>query len=320
MILRGFSSYRFCTVRQGLSLDGPTAMLALLILSVWVNSEPVPAPQHESKNTIIVIADTTLDSMIFSGFSAALVSQLEHYLIPPEWFVLSAGRSIDELQRADSSASVLLIKPKAIASGQASIHATIMPFSSWKASVSDTQYQPLVNLFFTRTDTAAAALLVAKKIAENLRGRRACRLLITSVPTHALVRSTSGLTGVCPVEWDVAFGLVDIDARSHGYLPKTVRLNLLDFQKTDTEMIVLAKRRLYHSPAFYPAIALGLVSAALYGCESYYYRKYNRLNGNDLKNNPETFGTTFGVAQNCEYGAGISLGLAGVLFCMTFFW
>ena len=68
------------------------------------------------------------------------------------------------------------------------------------------------------------------------------------------------------------------------------------------------------------AVALGLVSAALYGCEYFYYRKYTRLDGNDLKTNPDTFGATFGIARNCEYGAGISLGLAGVLFCMTFFW
>jgi hypothetical protein len=296
-------------------------IIPLLILPVWANSEPlVPAPQHESKNTIIVIADTTLDSMIFSGFSAALVSHLERDLASTEWSVLPRGRSIDELNPADSGASVLLIKSKTMTSGAASIYVTIMPFSSWKASVSDSLYQPLVNLSFTRTDTAATALLVAKKITENLRGRSACRLLVTSVPTHATVRSATGLTGVCPVEWDVAFGIVDIEARNNGYLPAIVRLNLSDSRKTDTATIVLAKRRLYHSRVFYPAVALGLVSATLYGCEYIYYRKYSRLDGNDLKTNPDAFGATFGIARNCEYGAGISLGLAGVLFCMTFFW
>jgi hypothetical protein len=295
-------------------------MLPLLFLPVWVQSQNAPAFRHESKNTIIVIADTTLDSMIFSGFSAALVSQLEHDLVPPEWYVLFRGRSMDELNPADSGASVLLIKPKTMPSGQPSIHVTIMPLSSWKASVSDTQYQPLVNLAFTRADTVATVLLVAKKITENLRGRFACRLLITSVPPKATVRSTDGLTGICPVEWDVAFGIINIEARNHGYLPTTVRLNVVDPRKADTATIVLIKRRLYHSSAFYPAVALGCISAALYGCEYFYYQKYSRLDGNDLKNNPNAFGAMFDIARNCEYGAGISLGLAGVLFFMTFFW
>jgi hypothetical protein len=76
----------------------------------------------------------------------------------------------------------------------------------------------------------------------------------------------------------------------------------------------------YHSAAFVPAIALAAVSAALYGTEYYYYQKYQRLDENDRKNNPDAFGTTFGVARTCEYGAGISLGLAGALFMVTFFW
>jgi hypothetical protein len=296
------------------------ALLLLLFLAVWAQSQPASATVPGSKNTIIVIADTTLDSMIFSGFSTAIVSQLEQNLAPPEWSVLPRGHSIDELQPADSGVSVLLIKPKTMASGQASIYVTIMPLSSLKASLPDTLYQPLVNFVYTRADTAAAALLVAKKIAENLRGRFACRLLVNSVPSQAMVRSATGLSGVCPVQWDVAFGIIDVEARKKGYLPKTLRLNLSNSRKADTAVIELSKRRLYHSPAFYPAVALAFVSASLFGCEYYYYQKYRRLDGSDLKNNPDAFDATFGIAQNFEYGAGISLGLAGVLFCVTFFW
>lgn len=266
------------------------------------------------------MADTTLDSMIFPGFSNALVSQLENDLASSEWTVLLDRRFISKLRPADSGASVLLIKALPMQSGPPSIYAVIEPLSSWKASLPDTQYQPLVNFVYSRTDTAAAALLVAKKIVENLRGRYACRLLITSAPPQAAVRSATGMTGTCPVQWDVAFGIIDVEARKQGYLPKTVRLNLSDFRKADTAVIVLTKRRLYHSPAFYPAITLGLVSAALYGGEYYYYQKYRRLDGSDLANNPGAFGSTFGIAQNCEYGADISLGLASALFCVTFFW
>jgi hypothetical protein len=294
-------------------------MLPVVFLSVRVLCEPAPAVSHESKNTIIVMADTTLDSMIFPGFSTALVSQLEYDLASSEWTVLLDRRSISKLRPADSGASVLMIKAVPMQSGP-SIYALIEPFPSWKASLPDTQYQPLVNFVYSGADTAAAALLVAKKIVENLRGRYACRLLITSAPPQAAVRSATGMIGTCPVQWDVAFGIIDIEARKPGYLAKTVRLNLSDSRKADTAVIVLTKRRLYHSPAFYPAITLGLVSAVLYGCEYYYYQKYRRLDGNDLANNPGVFGKTFDIARNCEYGGDISLGLASALFCVTFLW
>ena len=179
---------------------------------------------------------------------------------------------------------------------------------------------PLIDIAYTKMDTTAAALLAAKKIAENLRSRFSCRLVVSSLPPQADVKSSAGLYGKCPVAWDVAFGITDVTAQKKGFLPKTVRLQLSEARNPDTAFIVLVKRMPYHSAAFGPAVACAAVSAALYGCEYYYYQKYRRLGENDLTSNPDEFGRTFSLAQGCEYGAGISLGLACALFVVTFFW
>jgi hypothetical protein len=257
--------------------------------------------------------DTTLDSIIFSGFSAA-------NLAGPEWSVLPSTTFLDKLSSGDSAAVVLLIKARAAAPAPPSIYATALPLRVWKSSLADSLYQPLFTFAYTQTDTVAAPLLVAKKIAENLRSRFICRLVVNSVPPQAEVKSATGLYGACPAEWDVAFGIIDITARKKGYLTQTVRLRLSERRNPDTATIALVKRMPYHSAAFVPAIAFAAVSAALYGGEYYYYQKYRRLGETDLKNNPDAFGATFGIARTCEYGAGISLGLAGALFVVTFFW
>jgi hypothetical protein len=272
------------------------------------------------KNTIILNIDTTLDSIIFSGFSLALASQLTRDLSSAGYSVRHLPRPGSVLTMEDSSALVLTVRASAAPGPEPLLHATAVPLSAWKSRAADSAYQPLAVLPCPRADTAAAPLLVANKIAENLRSRFICRLAVNSVPPHADVISATGLHGVCPTEWDVAFGLIDVTARKKGYLPRTARLHLSETRNPDTATISLVKRRLYHSAAFIPAIAFAAVSAALYGCEYYYYQKYRRLGENDLKNNPDAFGSTFGIAQTCEYGAGISLGLAGALFVVTFFW
>jgi hypothetical protein len=273
-----------------------------------------------TKNTIAVYADTMLDSVMFAGFTASLISRLEHELSGSEYVVLPVVRGAPGRASTDSLLTVLVVRAFANPPGPPMLRATLMRASAWGVFAPDTQYQPLVNFACAVTDTASAALLVARKIAENLRGRSSCRLHINSIPTHAFVRSATGLNGQCPLDWDVAFGIVDMTASSKGYLDKTVRLKLSDTRIADTALVVLDRRMIYHSRVFYPAIGLGVLSAALYGCEYYYYQKYRRLDANDLANNPGSFGNTFNIAQGCGYGAGICLGLSAALFCVTFFW
>lgn len=300
--------------------NGIAALLLTLCIYFAASCQTTADANGRLKNTIILNMDTMLDSIIFSGFSAALVSQLAQNLVGPEWIVLPAPSHLEKISSVDSVALVLTIKARAWPGAPPSIYATAVPLRLWKSSLPDSQYQPLVNFAYTQADTAAAPLLVAKKIAENLRTRLSCRLMVNSVPQQAAVKSATGQSGVCPAEWNVAFGIIDITARKKGYLTQTVRLRLSEARNPDTATIVLVKRMPYHSAAFVPAIVLAAVSAALYCAEYSYYQKYRRLDANDLKNNPDAFGATFGIARTCEYGAGISLGVAGALFVVTFFW
>jgi hypothetical protein len=264
--------------------------------------------------------DTTLDSIIFSGFSLALISQLTRNLASSGYSLKPLPRPGSVLIMEDSSALVLTVGPRIASGPEPLLQAFAIPLPAWMSRAADSAFQPLAVVPCRRADTAAAPLLVANKIVENLRSRFICRLTVNSVPPQAEVKSAAGLNGVCPADWNVAFGIIDITARKKGYLPATIRLHLSEARNPDTATISLVKRMPYHSAAFIPAIAFATVSAALYGCEYYYFQKYSRLDENDLKNNRDAFGAAFSIAQTCEYGAGISLGLAGVLFVVTFFW
>jgi hypothetical protein len=316
-----------CFLKKVFFIIGPAGLprsIAAILLSLCIYATAscqTTADQNiRLKNTIILNIDTTLDSIIFSGFSLALASQLTRDLSSAGYSIKPLPRPGSVLTMGDSSALVLTVRGGAAPGPEPLLQATAVPLSAWISMAADSAYQPLTVLPCPRADTAAAPLLVANKIAENLRSRFICRLTVNSVPPHAEVKSAAGLHGVCPAEWDIAFGIIDITARKKGYLPQTVRLHLSETRNPDTATITLVKRMPYHSAAFIPAIAFAAVSAALYGCEYYYYQKYRRLSENDLKNNPDAFGATFGIAQTCEYGAGISLGLAGALFVVTFFW
>jgi hypothetical protein len=296
------------------------ALFAAVLLSAFWHFCNADMDPPAFQNTILLDIDTTLDSCMFPGFSAALAVHLKHELGTPEWIVRDWTNSPERPAPADSAAIVLVVKARTASGGPCSLYAIVMPLSARLSPAPDTQYRPLVDIAYTGQDSSAAALLAAKKIAENLRSRYVCRLAVMSVPAGAEVKSTTGLYGVCPAGWNVAFGIIDVTAREKGYLPKTVRLNLSESRNPDTATITLTKRMPYHSRAFWPAVSLCALSAVLYGCEYYYYSKYRRLGENDLKTNPDVFGSTFGTAQACEYGAGVSLGLGVALFCVTLFW
>jgi hypothetical protein len=307
-------------VRHGRSRS-VSAMLLFSILWVAALLQSSHAAVNPSQNIIILDIDTTLDSIIFPGFSLSLDTQLTRNLSAAGYSIASLPPRNAMPIAIDSSAIVLTVSARSAPELEPRLVATTIPFREWRPAASNSTPEPLVVVSCPRGDTSGTAtLLVAKKITENLRTRFICRLMLNSVPTQATVKSSAGLTGICPVEWNVAFGITDITAQKKGFLPKTIRLHLSETRNPDTATIILVKRMPYHSPAFWPAISLGALSAALYGCEYYYYRNYSRLNENDLKTNPDAFGTAFRRAQACEYSAGISLGLAGALFVVTFFW
>jgi hypothetical protein len=310
--------------RKSLHLSAKTGACVLAVCTAFIALAASPCPGAAGpglKDTIILDIDTTLDSIIFSGFSTALGSQLSSDLTPFGCAVVFSFRhGAPAASGQDSAGIVVSITVRDTNDAAPLLVAKVLTWSAWKNRVSDSGATPIVEMPCPVSDTAAAVMLVAKKIAENLRVRFICRLSVNSVPPHAEVTSATGLNGVCPVDWDVAFGIIDITASRKGYRSRTLRLHLSEARNPDTAQVVLVKRMPYHSAAFVPAVGLGILAAALFGGEYYWYRTYSGLGENDRKNNPEEFDRTFSIAHRFEYGAFTALGCACALFTVTFFW
>jgi hypothetical protein len=310
--------------RKSLRTSVKTGDCVLAVCTVFIALAASPclgAAGPGLKDTIILDIDTTLDSIIFSGFSAALGSQLSSDLTPLGYAVVFSFRhGTPAASGQDSAGIVVSVTVRETNDTAPLLVAKVLTWSAWKYRVSDSGATTIVEMPCPVSDTAAAVMLVAKKIAENLRVRFICRLTVNSVPPQAMVKSATGLNGVCPVDWDVAFGIIDITASKKGYLSRTLRLHLSEARNPDTAHVVLVKRMPYHSAAFWPAVGLGVLSAGLYGGEYYYYRRYSRLGESDRTNNPGEFGRTFSLAKDFEYSAGVALGCACALFTVTFFW
>jgi hypothetical protein len=296
------------------------AFLILSSIYIPAQCQSTEAGGEHAKNAVFLSLDTTLESIIFPGFSNSLASNVAHYLAASGISAVVITRPGKVPTDTDSSGLAVTVFGCRDSVFQRSVVASVSPlYLMKKAAAFDGQAPALVKVDFGSADSATFAILVAKKIAENLRINYTCRLVIRSSPPLANVKSTTGLSGVCPVAWNIPFGITGIEAHKKGFLTKTIRLDLTNPLRQDTIIISLARRMPYHSRWFIPAVSCAAMSLVFYGYEYNYYQKYKRLGAEDLKNKPEVFQSTFNSARACEYAADITLGCAAGLFCLTFF-
>jgi hypothetical protein len=296
------------------------ALLIVSIIYIPAQCQSTEAGSEHAKNAVFLSLDTTLESIIYPGFSNSLASHLVHNLTASGISAASMGWPGKVPAAMDSSVLAVTVSGRRDSLFQRSVVASVSPlYLIKKAAAFNGQPPALVKVDFSPADSATFAILVAKKIAENLRINYTRRLVIQSSPSMAQVKSTTGLSGVCPVEWNVPFGIIGIEAYKKGFLTKTIRMDLTKPLRQDTIIISLVRRMPYHSRWFVPAVSCAALSLGLYGGEYYYYQRYKQLTAEDLKNRPEAFQSTFNSARACEYGAGIAIGCAAGLFCLTFF-
>jgi len=274
------------------------------------------------KNTILLDLDTTLDSCIFRGFSYALSAELIHSLASVHFNVRKMQREHIRLTKDDSSDIVLSVFSGQTTQQGQQILVSVCTFNRLNSPGAnrDSALSPLVDMVIDKKDTASASIMLSQKIAENLRARYVCTVVIVTQPGGAVLTSSSGIFGLSPAVWPVPFGVIDIRAEKKGYIAQTIRINNQGNQNHDSVFIEFLPRKLWHSKYFYPAIGFTCASAVCYGFEYYYYNKYKKLGTADLQSNPGSFGGTFQSARKYEYAGSFFLGLSGVSFGMTFFW
>jgi len=271
------------------------------------------------KNTIILSIDTTLDSSFFNGFSNMLEKRIYKDLLSYGYDVILNYQDKNSLvANIDSFTNVLKIW-KEYKDTLLTIYASVMPFYLYLSQQYDTIYDKLLILPCNFLDQTTALLIISKKISENFRNRYICTIKIKSIPDSAIIKTSTGLYGICPVKWDIAFGIIDISCSKKGYLAKSISLNLNKEKNIDTLTIILNRRMPYHSTFFIPSLSLFTTSLIFFGGEYYYYNKYKNLNEKDLQNNPQVFGNTFNKAKTLEYLAWISGIGFGITFVTSFF-
>jgi hypothetical protein len=176
---------------------------------------------------------------------------------------------------------------------------------------------PLVSFRYGPGEASSLSNILAKKISENLRSQYVADLLVRSHPVGASVRSSAGLEGTTPVEWVLPLGIVKVTLERKGYMPlkREIDLTAPGRHAYDLQM---SKRRFYHSPFIYPALAAGAVSIVALVLENHYYDKYRSLGAEDLQNRPAAFGETFHTAKTYEAVAYTAMGLAWLNLTVCF--
>lgn len=274
------------------------------------------------KNTIFIRFDHSVDSIVAPGFSSSLFSQLSLSLPPLGYTIENFREPVSGVPQRDSASIILSVIAHADSDAVRTVTATAVPIpigQPYRFTAENDLLRPLAAISLPAEDTTSTLFLVARKITESLRERYSRRIVITSIPQGAFVKSSTGLSGVAPVEWLVPFGMVDVYAEKKGFLPASARVHR-NIPGIDTLSLTLAPRRFYHSSFFLPAVAAGVASIAFYGAEYYHYDKYRNLGAADLQNNPGNFAQRFKNAQTCERLAYGMLGVCGVSLTLSFFW
>jgi hypothetical protein len=159
--------------------------------------------------------------------------------------------------------------------------------------------RPLVSLSFTPEDIGSIRIIFAKKIIENLRTQYICNLMIASEPPGVKVTARSGLSDVTPFEWVVPVGKLDIQCNLKDYITYKKEINM-ERPGIYNYFLQMKKKQFYYSKFFIPGVGCGVLSAACYCFDNYYYTKYKSYGKTEHDQDPGIFKRTFTTAQTFE--------------------
>ena len=272
----------------------------------------------DAGQVLFYLPDTSLDRSFYAEFGDELQRELAAAL-PAVGYCLHRPADIGRYTSDTAYAEhlILTVAARGVDSGHVLLAGLIQISRAGGAVFETALAHPLAEVGIDDAGAQTLRTVLVKKIIENLRAAYVCHLAIESNPDSIRVATESGLEATTPVEWIVALGTVEITASREDYAPfhKKIKLNTPGYHKVYIE---LNKRRFYHSPWIYSAVACLAASGVFYGLERYYYDKYQSLGEHDYLAQPDAFGDTFDKAQIFERCAGASLGLAVVSLVLSF--
>ena len=324
-----------------------TAIIAA-IFSVIAGGFPTlqASPCKAGKRPLYFFADTTLATLLPESFEARLYDQLVTPLEEIGYCLSEYHSSVfsdtavqDEMVMCLSMVPVISEKTTLLPMGTDSLDSAVA-VSSLNTTIFDTTAQmevalvrvgamernngrpwehtsPLLTVTCHPDELATFESVLIRKIIENLRDQYICHLKIESAPEGVVIRSTSGLEGVTPLEWIIPVGKLKVTGELEGYEP--IR-RTIDLSEPGSHMyrLEMGRKRFYHSRFFVSGLVLGASSAICYGIDRFFYNEYSQLGNEDRVSAPEQFEKKFTIAKNFERAAGVTLALAGVSLVFSF--
>jgi hypothetical protein len=288
--------------------------------------DAVPTRCAGTKQVLWYCPGEKLDAKTYNGFSRDLFGDLSLQLTEIGYCLryYSAGDSLASSPKGQNNLCLQIHTNDssvnhASDNGEKNLVAELCRMSELtKAKTGHPLNRQLLSLIFSSDDSTALRSVFVKKIVENLRTQYICDVVITSDPLGVQIMTPQGgLADVTPLEWVVPVGSLHVQCSMKKYVTLDKEL-LMPKPGAYTYFLQMKKKQFYNSKYFYPAVFMLASSVVLYYGDTYYYNRYNRLGELEMRNDPNSFGSTFQKAKNFESASIAALVLCGCFMGLTF--
>ena len=261
-----------------MKLKRSTLHIAALIGFFWFFFPASAKDCDAGKSRLFFLCDSSIDSITRSGFSLHFFDQLQKPLNEIGYcFTLFDSLLLSDSSKQNDLVMYLSCRPQIEFDSTASVIIGLLKVGELsEENLSISLQNPLIFLFYAPGELTTFESVLTKKTIENLRTQYVCHLRIQSSPDGVKIRTETGLEGATPLEWILPVGDLVIDGNYNGYESLHRKLDLNE-PGIHTLFLQMRKRQFYDSKFMYPAVISGLVAAACYVVDRYYYSSYLRL-------------------------------------------